>query len=134
VLVLGPFFYTSWRLSEIEGQARDYLSSGAAKAGVDIDQSAIVSETINTSQGCFAFTKIRGRGDVTIDVVTYAPTTAQQQATMALSPRFARRVEPGGTRGTQRTFLLEKGTLPVVVRPRATPPIDCANAVTPTAP
>lgn len=131
VLVLGPFFYTSWRLGQLEAGARTYLSSGAAKSGIDIDQSTIVSETINTPQGCFAFTKIRESGDVTIDVVTYAAATAQQQATMALSPRFARRVEPGGTRATQRTFVLDKGQLPVVVETRITPPIDCANAGAP---
>jgi hypothetical protein len=134
VLVLGPFFYTSWQLGQTEAEARAYLSSGAAKSGIDVDQSTIVSETINTSQGCFAFTKIRESGDVTIDVVTYAPATAQQQATMALSPRFARRVEPGGSRATQRTFVLDKGTLPVVVEARISPPIDCANTAAPATP
>ncbi|MBJ7459545.1 MAG: hypothetical protein JHD02_10190 [Thermoleophilaceae bacterium] len=128
ILVLGPFFYTSWRLGQLQNEARAYLSTGAAESGIDIDASTIVSETINTPQGCFAFTKIRDSGDVTIDVVTYAPATAQQQATMALTPRFARRVEPGGTRANQRTFTLENGTLPVVVEERLSPPIDCANA------
>ncbi|MBJ7355529.1 MAG: hypothetical protein JHC98_11955 [Thermoleophilaceae bacterium] len=131
VLVLGPFFYTSWRLGQTEAGARAYLSTTAAKSGIDIDQSTIVSETINTPQGCFAFTKIRESGDVTIDVVTYAPATAQQQATMALAPRFARRVEPGGSRANQRTFVLDKGTLPVVVETRISPPIDCAGASAP---
>lgn len=128
VLVLGPFFYTSWQVGQTEAAARAFLSSGAASAGIDIDQSTIVSETINTPQGCFAFTRIRESGDVTIDVVTYAPTTAQQQATIALSPRFARRVDPGGTRANQRTFTLDNGNLPVVVEERISPPIDCANA------
>ncbi len=131
VLVIGPFFYTSWRLGQTEAEARAYLGSQAAKAEVDIDASTIVSETVNTPQGCFAFTKILETGDVTIDVVTYAPATAQQQATMSLSPRFARRVEPGGSRATQRTFSMDKGTLPVVVEERLTPPIDCANASAP---
>lgn len=127
VLVLGPFFYTSWQFGQNQAAARAYLSSGAAKSEIDIDQSTIVSETVNTPQGCFAFTKIRESGDVTVDVVTYAPTTAQQQATMSLSPRFARRVEPGGSRANQRTFKLENGTLPVLVEARITPPIDCAG-------
>lgn len=131
VLVIGPFFYTSWRLGQTQAEARAYMSSGAAKAEVDIDASTIVSETINTPQGCFAFTKILETGDVTIDVVTYAPATAQQQATMSLSPRFARRVDPGGSRATQRTFSMDKGTLPVVVEERLSPPIDCANASAP---
>lgn len=131
VLVIGPFFYTSWRLDQTQAEARAYLSSGAAKAEIDIDASTVVSETVNTPQGCFAFTKILETGDVTIDVVTYAPATAQQQATMSLSPRFARRVEPGGSRATQRTFSMDQGTLPVVVEERLTPPIDCANASAP---
>jgi hypothetical protein len=50
---------------------------------------------------------------------------------MALSPRFARRVEPGGSRATQRTFTLDKGSLPVVVEERLSPPIDCANTSAP---
>jgi hypothetical protein len=127
VLVLGPFFYTSWQLGQTQDAARAYLSSGAAKSEIDIDQSTIVSETVNTPQGCFAFTKLRENGDVTVDVVTYAPTTAQQQATMSLAPRFARRVEPGGSKATQRTFRLKRGTLPVVVEARLSPPIDCAG-------
>lgn len=131
VLVIGPFFYTSWRLGQTETEARAYLSSLASKAEVDIDASTIVSETVNTPQGCFAFTKIRETGDVMIDVVTYAPATAQQQATMSLSPRFARRVDPGGSRATQRTFSMDKGTLPVVVEERLSPPIDCANVSAP---
>lgn len=131
VLLIGPFFYTSWSIGQIETSARTYLSSTAAKSEIDIDSSNIVSETVNTPQGCFAFTKIRETGNVTIDVVTYAPATAQQQATMALSPRFARRVGPGGARAAQRTFLMKKGTLPVVVETRITPPIDCANASAP---
>jgi hypothetical protein len=128
VLVLGPFFYTSWQLGQTQTAARAYLSSGAAKAEIDIDQSTIVSETVNSPQGCFAFTKLRDSGDVTVDVVTYAPTTAQQQATMSLAPRFARRVQPGGSRATQRTFRLKKGTLPVIVEARISAPIDCANS------
>jgi hypothetical protein len=131
ILVLGPFFYTSWSLGQVETSARTYLSSTAAKAEIDIDPSNIVSETVNTPQGCFALTKNRENGDATIDVVTYAPATAQQQATMALAPRFARRVEPGGARAAQRTFVMKKGTLPVVVETRITPPIDCANAGAP---
>ncbi|MGH2959696.1 MAG: hypothetical protein ACRDKE_08825 [Solirubrobacterales bacterium] len=131
VLVIGPFFYTSWRIGQTQAEALAYLSSQAAKAEVDIDASTVVSETINTPQGCFAFTKILETGDVTIDVVTYAPTTAQQQATMSLSPRFARRVEPGGTRANQRTFSMDKGSLPVVVEERLSAPIDCANASAP---
>ena len=47
---------------------------------------------------------------------------------MSLAPRFARRVEPGGSRATERTFRLNKGTLPVVVEARLAPPIDCADA------
>jgi hypothetical protein len=131
VLVLGPFFYSSWKVGQSQAEARAYLSSQAAQSEIDIDASTIVSETVNTDQGCFAFTKIRNTNDVTIDVVTYAPTTAQQQATMALSPRFARRVEPGGSRATQRTFTLDKGSLPVVVEERLSPPIDCANTSAP---
>lgn len=131
VLVIGPFFYTSWRLDQTVSDARAYLSSQAATAEVDIDASTIVSETVNTPQGCFAFTKLLSNSDVMIDVVTYAPATAQQQATMALSPRFARRVQPGGPRASQRTFSMDGGSLPVVVEERLTPPIDCANTSAP---
>lgn len=131
VLVLGPFFYTSWRMGQIENTARTYMSSAAASANVDIDARSIVSETMNTKQGCFALTKDRETGDVRVDVASYAPATAQQQATMALAPRYARRVAPGGARQANRSFTLAKGQLPVVVATRVTAPIDCANAGSP---
>jgi hypothetical protein len=131
VLVIGPFFYTNWKIDQTKMEARAYLSSNAAKAEIDVDPSTIVSQTVNTPQGCFAFTKLLESGDVTVDVVTYAATTAQQQATMALSPRYARRVEPGGDRATQRTFSMKNGKLPVINVERLTPPIDCAATSAP---
>lgn len=131
VLVIGPFFYTSWRIGQLDTITRSYLSSIGAKAEIDTDAKSVVSETINTSQGCFALTKDRDSGDVRIDVVSYAPATAQQQATMALAPRYARRVAPGGARVANRTFKLANGSLPVVVSTALTPPIDCATAAAP---
>jgi hypothetical protein len=128
ILVLGPFFYTTWRLGEIEASSRTFLSSAATKSTIDIDPSSIVSETVNTPQGCFAMTTDRESGKVTIDAVTYAPATAQQQATMALAPRFARRVPAGGDRAANRRFYLNHGQLPVIVEERLTPPIDCQNS------
>lgn len=131
VLVLGPFFYTSWRIGQLDTVTRAYLSSTAAKAEIDTDAKSVVSETINTSQGCFALTKDRDSGDVRVDVVSYAPATAQQQATMALAPRYARRVPPGGARVANRSFTLAGGTLPVVAATALAPPIDCAQAGAP---
>lgn len=131
VLVLGPFFYTSWRIGQLDTVTRSYMSSVAAKAEIDTDPKSVVSETINTAQGCFALTKDRDSGDVRVDVVTYAPATAQQQATMALAPRYARRVAPGGARVANRSFTLAHGSLPVVTATVLTPPIDCANAPAP---
>lgn len=131
VLVIGPFFYTSWRIGQLDSLTRDYLSSTASSASIDTDAKSVVSETINTDQGCFALTKDRESGDVRVDVVSYAPATAQQQATMALAPRYARRVAPGGARVANRSFKLANGSLPVVVSTALTPPIDCANTSAP---
>lgn len=131
VLVIGPFFYTNWRIGQLDTVTRSYLSSIGAKAEIDTDAKSVVSETVNTPQGCFALTKDRESGDVRIDVVTYAPATAQQQATMALAPRYARRVPPGGARVANRSFKMANGSLPVVVATALTPPIDCANATAP---
>lgn len=127
VLVLGPFVYTNWRIEQVKADARSYLSKTAAAAEIDIDSSSILSSTVNTAQGCFALYTQRG-GDTRIDVVTYLPSTAQQQATFALAPRYARRVAPGGTRVAQRSFTLVDGRLPVVAIELATAPIDCARS------
>lgn len=128
VLILGPFVYTNWRIEQIRGEARGFLSKAGSAAAIDIDSSSILSSTVNTGQGCFALYKQRAGGDTRIDVVTYLPTTAQQQATFALAPRFARRVAPGGTRVTQRSFTMVGGRLPVVPVELATAPIDCASS------
>lgn len=127
ILVLGPYFYATWQVGQVEAAARAYLSPTGAKAEIDIDARSIVSGTVDTPTGCFAFTQDRGNKDVRVDVVTYLPATAQQQATFALAPRYARRVAPGGTRATQRAFTLEKGTFPVVAEELLTPSIDCAR-------
>jgi hypothetical protein len=131
VLVLGPFVYTNWKINQTKEQTRALLSTEGAKAEIDIDQSSILSSTVNTDAGCFALLKERGSGDLRVDVVTYAPATAQQQATMALAPRFARRVAPGGDRVTQRSFTLAGGKLPVVAIEQELPPIDCAQSTSP---
>lgn len=131
VLVLGPFAYASWRVGDVESQSRALLSSAAAGTTIDIDANSILSGTINVDEGCFALYKDRGNGDIRVDVVTYAPATAQQQATLALAPRFARRVAAGGTKVYQRSFFMPKGKLPVNAVEQATPPIDCEGAPTP---
>ncbi len=128
VLVLGPFVYTTWRLGAVESNARAYLSPAAQGTPIDIDVGSILSSTINTDQGCFALTIDRISGDVRIDTVTYAPATAQQQASMALAPRFARRVPAGGERALQRSFQLPDGKLPVTTTVLGSPSIDCALA------
>lgn len=131
VLLIGPYFYANWQIGRVEDSARAFLSPTGAKAEIDIDARSIVSGTVNTPTGCFAFTQDRTNKDVRVDVVTYQPATAQQQATYALAPRYARRVAPGGDRSPQRTFLLEKGTFPVVVEDQLTAPIDCAQTGAP---
>jgi hypothetical protein len=131
VLLLGPFVYTNWKIGQTETTARALLSSQGAKAEIDIDATSILSSTVNTDAGCFAMIKDRSSGDLRVDVVTYAPATAQQQATMALSPRFARRVPAGGTRVAGRTFSMAGGKLPVVVVDQSAPPIDCAKTTGP---
>jgi hypothetical protein len=131
VLVLGPFVYSNWWTGTVEAKTRAYLSTAGAKATIDMDPKSIVSSTVDTPTGCFALTKDQDTGDVTVDVVTYAPATAQQQATFALSPRYARRVQAGGDRVNSRTFTMEGGGTTVTNVPRQSPPIDCAKAVTP---
>ncbi len=130
VLVIGPYLYSMWWIKSVEQSGRDYLSTAALSSQIDVDQKSIVSQTINTSQGCFALTRDRETGDTRIDVVTYAPSTAQQQATMAMAARYARRVQAGGAQSTQRAFTLAGGTAPVVVEELLTPPIDCERSVT----
>lgn len=125
ILVIGPFAYTSWSLGKTEERARAYLSQAAAGVTIDVDESSIVSGTVNTQEGCFAFSQIRASGDVRVDVVTTDPLTAQQQATLALAPRYARRVSAGGARANQRMFVMPKGTLPVGVVAQPSPAIDC---------
>ncbi len=126
VLVLGPFVYTTWRLGAVESSARAYLAPAAQGTPIDIDVGSVLSSTINTDQGCFALTIDRISGDVRIDAVTYAPATAQQQASMALAPRYARRVPAGGERALQRSFQLSNGKLPVTTTVLGSPSIDCA--------
>lgn len=128
VLLLGPFVYTNWRLSQLEQASRDYLSQTAHDTVIDMDSSTILSGTINTDQGCFALTKDRVSGTVRVDTVSYAPATAQQQANMALAPRYARRVPAGGERAVARSFTLDKGHLPVIATVLASAAIDCAGA------
>lgn len=128
VLVLGPFVYTTWRLGAVESTARDYLAPAAEGTQIDIDTGSILSSTINTDQGCFALTVDRLSGDVRVDTVSYAPATAQQQASMALAPRYARRVPAGGERALQRSFLMTNGKLPVIATVLGSPSIDCALA------
>lgn len=130
VLVLGPFVYTNWRISQLETETRAYLSSAASTATIDIDGGNILSSTVNTDEGCFALARTRSSGDVRIDVVTTQPATAQQQASMAMAPRYARRVAPGGDRASQRSFTMSGGKLPVVVLAQSAPPIDCAGSGT----
>lgn len=131
VLVLGPFVYSSWQVGKLESSARAYLSPAGQSSSIDIDSATILSGTVNTKQGCFAMLKDRASGDVRIDVVSYLPATAQQQATMAMAPRYARRVPPGGAKATQRTFTLPGGKMPAVAVVQSAPPIDCASASTP---
>lgn len=131
VLVLGPFVFTSWQVGKVESSARAFLSPAGASAVIDIDSASILSSTINTAQGCFAMLKDRSNGDVRVDVVTYVPQTAQQQAAMALAPRYARRVQAGGARVAQRSFTLPGGNPPPVVIVQTAPPIDCANSTGP---
>jgi hypothetical protein len=128
VLVLGPFVYTNWRIGQLETETRAYLSSQGGSAAIDVDGGSVLTSTINTDAGCFALVRTRSSGDVRVDVVTAQPATAQQQASMAMAPRFARRVPPGGDRTTQRTFTMAGGKLPVVVVAQSAPPIDCAGA------
>lgn len=130
VLVLGPYVYSMWWIKSVEQSGRDYLSSTAATAQIDVDQRSIVSQTVNTDEGCFALTRDRETGDTRIDVVTYVPSTAQQQSTLSMAARYARRVQAGGPQATQRTFRMAKGNPPVVVEDLLSPPIDCAKAVT----
>lgn len=131
VLLIGPFAWTSWQVRTMESDARAYLSTAAAGAAIDIDSANILSATVNTGNGCFALFKERGSGDVRVDVVSSQAATAQQQATMALAPRFARRVAPGGARALQRSFTLAGGKLPVNVIEQASPAIDCTQPATP---
>ncbi|MFT4049294.1 MAG: hypothetical protein QM648_05575 [Solirubrobacterales bacterium] len=127
VLVLGPFYYTSWRVDQLEEAARDYLSAAGADTQIDTDASSILSGTINTSEGCFALTKDRTSGTVRVDVVSYAPLTEQQQANFALAPRYARRVPAGGTTAVARSFTLKSGKLPVQAIQISEATIDCAG-------
>lgn len=131
VLVLGPFVYASWHVGKVESEARALLSSAGAQTTIDIDQSSILSGTVNIPGGCFALFQDRSSGDIRVDVVTYAPATAQQQATLALAPRFARRVSAGGDKVYQRSFNMAGGNPPVNAIEQTAPPIDCEGAGAP---
>lgn len=131
VLVIGPFFYTSWRVTELENSTRDFLAPSASSVPIDIDASSIISGTVETKNGCYALLQTRDTKDVRVDVVTYLPATAQQHASMALAPRYARRVAAGGPRVAQRSFTFPGGELPINTLELGTAPLDCAAAPAP---
>jgi hypothetical protein len=131
VLFIGPYIYSVYWATSVDDSARNYLSATGANALIDVDQTSIVSETVNTSRGCFAITRKRDNLDTEVSVVTLTPSTARQQADFALAPRYAQRIPAGGTRVTQRVFTFKKGETPAIVSDLTAAPLDCANAVAP---
>jgi hypothetical protein len=125
VLLIGPFVYSSYWANSVADGARSYLSDTGAGAQVDIDATSIISETVNTSRGCFAINRARSSFDTEVQVVTYAPETARQQADYALAPRYAGRIGAGGERATSRVFSFKSGRAPAIVAVPASPPLDC---------
>lgn len=131
ILFLGPFIYAQLWSTSIEDSARTYLSPAGANALIDVDQTSVVSETINTDRGCFAVTKNRQNEDTEVAVVTYVPETARQQADYSLAPRYARRIPAGGPRATQRVFTFKNGAGPAIVSEATSAPLDCATSTGP---
>ncbi|MBK5229736.1 MAG: hypothetical protein JJE27_01050 [Thermoleophilia bacterium] len=125
VLLVGPFVYSSYWANSVADGARSYLSNDGAGAQVDIDATSIISQTVNTSRGCFAINRARGSFDTEVQVVTYAAETARQQADYALAPRYAGRIGAGGERTTSRVFTFKSGRAPAIVTTPASPPLDC---------
>lgn len=131
ILVVGPFFANAYWSTSLADGARSYLSSSAASVRVDSDPTSTISETVNTDRGCFAFTQFQDTKNVEVAVVTPLPTTARQQADLALAPRYARRVGAGGPKLPFRVFLLERGQMPVIATEVKAAPLDCAMPATP---
>lgn len=131
VLVIGPFVANAYWSTSVADSARSYLSSDGASVRVDTDPTSTISETVNTDRGCFAFTQFQETKNVEVAVVTPGPTTARQQADLALAPRYARRVPAGGPRLPYRVFLLEGGQLPVIATEVKAQPLDCAQSAAP---
>lgn len=131
LLFLGPYVYAQIWSTSIEDSARTYLSPAGANALIDVDQTSVVSETINTDRGCFSVTKNRQNEDTEVAVVTYVPETARQQADYSLAPRYARRIPAGGERTTQRVFTFKGGVGPAIVSEAQAAPLDCASSTAP---
>ncbi|MGB0889817.1 MAG: hypothetical protein ACPGWS_05985, partial [Solirubrobacterales bacterium] len=131
ILFLGPFAYAKYWSTSLEDSARGYLSPIGASSLIDVDQTSLVSETINTDRGCFAITRDRKSEDTEVAVVTLVPETARQQADFALAPRYAGRITAGGTRSTQRVFTFKRGLGPAIVSEVIAAPLDCATSIAP---
>jgi hypothetical protein len=129
VLFIGPYFYHQYWSTSVEDAARSYLSNAGDSATIDVDSTSVVSQTVNTDRGCFGITRMRNNNDTKVMVVTYQPTTAKQMADFALAPRYAGRVEAGGTAATSRIFHFQGGHAPAQVLSPHSPPLDCANSV-----
>ncbi len=131
ILFLGPFAYANYWSTSLEDSARGYLSPIGATSLIDVDQTSLVSETINTDRGCFAITRDRKTKDTEVAVVTLVPETARQQADFALAPRYAGRITAGGARSTQRVFTFKRGLGPAIVSEVIAAPLDCATSAAP---
>lgn len=131
ILFIGPYVYAQIWSTSIEDSARTYLSPTGANALIDVDQTSVVSETVNTERGCFSITKDRQTEDTEVAVVTYVPETARQQADYSLAPRYARRIPAGGERTTQRVFTFKGGVGPAIVSEAQAAPLDCASSTAP---
>lgn len=129
VLLIGPYVYKNFWAGSVEDAARSYLSSNGANILVDVDATSVISATQNTDRGCFAINRTRSNYDTEVDVVTYAPETARQQADFVLAPRYAGRIQAGGDRATYRVFTFKGGRAPAIVTTPSAAPLDCEKSV-----
>jgi hypothetical protein len=128
VLFIGPYAYHGYWANGVETSARSYLSNMGTDVLIDIDNTSIISETVNSERGCFAITRERATKTTVVSVVTYASDTARQQADFSMAPRFAGRIEVGGERSSHRQFTFQNGLAPPTVTTPEVAPLDCEHS------
>ncbi|MBJ7347928.1 MAG: hypothetical protein JHC87_05070, partial [Thermoleophilaceae bacterium] len=126
VLVVGPVVNNRLWQSGQTSAARAYLSAAGQSVMVDVDPVSLTSATVTTPNGCFAVVQARSTRDTTVSVESSSAQTARQHANTALAPRFAARIESGGTASKSHVFLFQRGQAPPVVSAPNKPPLDCA--------